>query len=55
MKMMGCNPAALAYAAIEAEVFPVETHATRFIPSRTACAVPQVIPLSLNDPVGLKP
>ena len=55
MKITGCSPAALAYAAIEAEVFPVETQATRVIPSRTACDAPQVIPLSLNDPVGLKP
>ena len=34
---------------------PPETHATRFIPNRRACATPHVIPLSLNDPVGLKP
>src|SRR5258708_3607528 len=40
---------------MEAEVLPVETHATRFRPRRTACATPHVIPLSLNDPVGLKP
>ena len=55
MKITGCSPAALAYAAMDAEVFPVETQATRVIPSRTACEAPQVIPLSLNDPVGLKP
>ena len=40
---------------MEADVFPVETQATRFIPSRTACDAPQVMPLSLNEPVGLKP
>ena len=40
---------------MEADVFPVETQATRFIPSRSAWAAPQVMPLSLNDPVGLKP
>ncbi len=40
---------------MEAEVLPVETHATRVMPSRSACATPQVMPLSLNDPVGLKP
>src|ERR1035441_3278941 len=55
MKITGCKPPALAYAAIEAEVFPVETHATRVAPSRTACEAPQVIPLSLQDPVGLNP
>ncbi len=47
--------AALAYAAIDADVFPVDTHATRVIPNATACEAPQVIPLSLNDPVGLNP
>ena len=40
---------------MEAEVLPVETQATRVIPSRSACATPQVMPLSLNEPVGLKP
>ena len=40
---------------MDAEVLPVETHATRFRPSRIACVTPQVMPLSLNDPVGLKP
>ena len=55
MKMIGCSPPAAAYAAIEADVLPVDTHATRFIPSRIACDAPQVMPLSLNEPVGLKP
>src|ERR1019366_3437585 len=55
MKITGCSPAALAYAAMDAEVFPVETQATRVAPSCTACDAPQVIPLSLKDPVGLKP
>ena len=36
-------------------MLPVETQATRCIPSRMACVAPHVIPLSLNDPVGLKP
>ena len=53
--MIGSSPAALAYAAMDAEVFPVETHATRCIPKRLACDTPQVMPLSLNDPVGLNP
>ncbi len=40
---------------MDAEVLPVETQATRFIPKRRAWAAPQVMPLSLKDPVGLKP
>src|ERR1035438_7970023 len=55
MKTTGRSPAALAYAASEADVFPVDTHATSDAPSCTACDAPQVIPLSLNDPVGLNP
>ena len=55
MKIIGSSPAADEYAAIDAEVLPVETQATRFIPNFTACATPQVIPLSLKDPVGLNP
>jgi len=46
------DPRRRAYAAIDADVFPVDTHATRRIPSLRACAMPHVIPLSLNDPVG---
>ena len=55
MKITGSRPPALAYAAMDAEVFPVETQATRRMPSRRACEAPQVMPLSLKDPVGLKP
>src|SRR5664279_3682788 len=55
MKTTGFSPAELAYAAIEADVFPVDTHATSDAPSCTACDAPHVIPLSLKDPVGLKP
>ena len=40
---------------MDADVLPVETQATRRRSSRTACVAPQVMPLSLNDPVGLKP
>ena len=40
---------------MEAEVLPVETQATRFMPRRRAWAAPQVMPLSLKEPVGLKP
>ena len=40
---------------MDAEVLPVETQATRFMPSARACAAPQVMPLSLKEPVGLKP
>src|ERR1035438_2652294 len=42
----------LIVAAIDADVLPVETQATRRIPNRRACATPQVMPLSLNEPVG---
>ena len=40
---------------MEADVLPVETQATRSMPSRTACVAPHVMPLSLKEPVGLKP
>ena len=41
---------------MDADVLPVETQATRCMPEPHAPAQrPQVIPLSLNDPVGLKP
>ena len=36
-------------------MFPVETQATRFMPRLRAWAAPQVMPLSLKEPVGLKP
>ena len=55
MKMTGCRPPAAAYAAMDAEVLPVDTHATRVMPRRRACDAPQVMPLSLKEPVGLKP
>src|SRR5579875_964634 len=43
------------YAASEAEVFPVDAHITLLYPSSTAFDTPTVIPLSLKDPVGLRP
>ena len=48
-------PARCAYAAAEAEVFPVEAHATARAPSSTAFETASVIPRSLNDPVGFRP
>jgi len=45
----------LAYAAIEADVFPVDAQATCFMPSLFASLMPTVIPLSLNEPVGFSP
>src|SRR5215213_8856398 len=48
-------PAAAAYAASEAEVFPVEAHATTRAPTALAWLTPTVIPRSLNDAVGLCP
>ena len=48
-------PARCAYAAAEAEVFPVEAHATARAPSSTAFETASVIPRSLNEPVGFRP
>src|SRR3984885_8274229 len=49
------NPARAAYAAADAAVFPVEAQMTASAPSRTAADTAQVIPRSLNEPVGLAP
>ena len=48
-------PAFAAYAAREAEVFPVEAHPTTLAPSSLAWETPMVIPLSLKEPVGFSP
>ena len=48
-------PARCAYAAAEAEVFPVDAHATAWAPASTAFDTAIVIPRSLNEPVGLVP
>ena len=44
-----------AYAAAEAEVFPVDAQITALDPSSAAFEIAIVIPRSLNDPVGFKP
>ncbi len=49
------SPALPANPAAEAAVFPVEAQTTASAPSRTAADTAQVIPRSLNDPVGLEP
>src|SRR5207248_2430504 len=49
------NPARAAYAAIAAEVLPVEAHATHWNPRSTATDSAAVIPASLNEPVGFMP
>ena len=49
------SPALAEYAAAEAAVFPVEAQITAVAPSRTAADTAQVIPRSLNEPVGLAP
>ena len=49
------NPARAAYAAADAAVFPVEAQTTAWAPSRTAADTAQVIPRSLNEPVGFAP
>ena len=48
-------PARAAYAAADAEVFPVEAHNTACFPCATASVTAMVIPRSLNEPVGLCP
>ena len=48
-------PARAAYAAAEAEVFPVEAQISAVEPRSTALDTATVIPRSLNEPVGLTP
>ncbi len=48
-------PAWVAYAAAEAEVFPVEAQMTAFAPCSIAFETAMVIPRSLNEPVGFMP
>ena len=49
------NPARAAYAAADAAVLPVEAQTMAWAPSRTAAETAQVIPRSLNEPVGFRP
>ncbi len=49
------SPARAAYAAAEAAVLPVEAQTIASDPSLTAAETAQVMPRSLNDPVGLSP
>src|SRR4029078_1908607 len=44
-----------AYAAIDADVLPVDAHTTASAPSPTATDSATVMPRSLNEPVGLSP
>ena len=48
-------PARAAYAAAEAEVFPVDAQMRILVPRSTAFDTATVIPRSLNEPVGLTP
>ena len=48
-------PARAAYAAIDAEVLPVEAHATQRKPPCRAKDAAAVMPVSLKDPVGFMP
>ena len=48
-------PACAAYAASEADVLPVDAHATASAPIRLACVRAAVMPRSLNDALGLCP
>ena len=51
----GVSPALAAYAAIEAEVLPVEAQTTACAPSALATEMAVVMPRSLKEPVGLLP
>ena len=51
----GVRPAFAAYAAIEAEVLPVDAQTTASAPSALATEMAVVMPRSLKDPVGLLP
>ena len=55
IRTAGVMPALTAYAAAEAEVFPVDAQITAFAPSSAALEIAMVIPRSLNDPVGFRP
>src|SRR6185503_18073562 len=44
-----------AYAAAEAEVFPVEAHITQRAPCSAALEIAMVMPRSLKEPVGFNP
>src|SRR5207302_3256743 len=48
-------PARAAYAAAEAEVFPVEAQIRVVAPRSSALETATVMPRSLNEPVGFKP
>src|SRR6476660_166312 len=48
-------PARAAYAAAEADVFPVDAQIKPWAPRSTALETATVIPRSLNEPVGFKP
>src|SRR5512135_2515641 len=48
-------PARAAYAAADADVFPVDAHITALEPSSTALDIAIVMPRSLNEPVGFAP
>ena len=50
---IGVSPARLAYAAIDADVLPVDAHTTALAPCSTAIETAIVMPRSLNEPVGL--
>ena len=55
MRTAGTMPALTAYAAADADVFPVDAQITAFAPSSAAFEIAMVMPRSLNDPVGLIP
>jgi hypothetical protein len=52
-RTIGVIPARVAYAAIDADVLPVDAHTTAFAPCSAASDTATVMPRSLNEPVGL--
>ncbi len=48
-------PALAAYAAADAEVFPVDAHMMELDPASTALETAMVIPRSLKEELGLRP
>src|SRR4029077_19958219 len=49
------TPARAAYAAIDADVLPVDAHTRARLPASSALATATTMPRSLKDPVGFRP
>ena len=55
MTTIAFNPALAAYAAADADVFPVDAQITTFLPCSFALVTAITMPLSLKEPVGFAP